>query len=371
MHDVMGDLRLGGMAIRYSQFVPKLYNYCLSLGFERRRMMPSRAFCSDESQGYPVILLAQHFGTFPFDHGRVGGKMATDRNGPHAHHGEDLVIVHASHVGYDSERQRFGVYQRLRTTDSAFGANCGKLSGVLEWYQQEYNHAGDDVRLGSMDGAPVVVIDNALLDPHRTEGLCLYLDRFIVPAQPAPMKVLSTSKAFAACPSLLRRLPGADWQSTPKPIATALSADMFFFRRQSAVGPEGHDLLEEAIAPAMPMLVTSPNPALDAARYHTQIEFDRTWRAIQREPAYHRKNVLFVSGLNVDVSPRGGMIFPLTKFVPWAACARLRDGTSFLLEQDALFEALASQSAENADQISFDSAIETMARADSIELPRV
>jgi hypothetical protein len=24
-------MRIGGMAIRYSQFVPKLYNYCLSL----------------------------------------------------------------------------------------------------------------------------------------------------------------------------------------------------------------------------------------------------------------------------------------------------------------------------------------------------
>jgi hypothetical protein len=371
MHHVMGDLRLGGMAIRYSQFVPKLYNYCLSLGFERRRMMPSRAFCSDESQGYPVILLAQHFGTFPFDHGRVGGKVATDRNGPHAHHGEDLVIVHASHVGYDSERQRFGVYQRLRTTDSEFGANCGKLSGVLEWYQHEYNRACNDVRLGSIDGTPVVFVDNALLDPHRDEGLFLDLDRFIDPGQPAPLRVLSTSKAFAAAPALLTMLSRVDWQAAPKPIDHLLAAGMFFFRRQPVVGPEGHDLLEEAIAPAMPALVTSSNPALDAARYHTQIEFDRTWRAIQREPAYHRKNVLFVSGLNVDVSPRGGMLFPLTKFVPWAAGARLRDGTTFLLEQDALFDALASQSVENADRISFDSAIEAMARAESIELPRV
>ena len=49
MHHILGDLRLGHMAIRYSQFVPKLYNYCLSLGFLRNRMMPSRAFCSDES----------------------------------------------------------------------------------------------------------------------------------------------------------------------------------------------------------------------------------------------------------------------------------------------------------------------------------
>jgi hypothetical protein len=371
MHHIMGDLRLGRMAIRYSQFVPKLYNYCLSLGFQRSRMMPSRAFCSDESQGYPVILLAQHFGTFPFDHGRVGGKVATDRHGPHAHHGEDLVIIQASHVGYDAERQRFGVYQRQRTAHGEFGANCGKLSGVLDWYQQEYRHARNDVQLGAVDGAPAVFIDNALLDPHRAEGLFLQLDRFIDPAQPDPLQVLATSKAFAAAPPLLAMVPLAYWQGARRPIGDLLTADLFVFRRQPVVGPEGHDLLEEALAPAMSTLVTSPNPALDAARYHTQIEFDRTYRTIQREPAYHGKNVLFVSGLNVDVSPRGGLLFPLTKFVPWAAYARLRDGTNFLLEQDALFEALAAQPVENADQISFDAAIQTMAAAEGIELPLV
>jgi hypothetical protein len=371
MHHVMGDLRLGRMAIRYSQFVPKLYNYCLSLGFQRDRMMPSRAFCSDESQGDPVILLAQHFGTFPFDHGRVGGKVATDRHGPHAHHGEDLVIVQASHVGYDADRQRFGVYQRQRTAHAEFGANCGKMAAVLDWYQQEYRDARNDVQLGAIDCTPTVFIDNALLDPHRGEGLFLQLDRFIDPAQPDPLQVLATSKAFAAAPSLLAMLPAGDRQGARRPIGDLLTADLFLFRRQPVVGPEGHDLLEEAIAPAMPMLVTSPNPALDAARYHTQIEFDRTYRTIQREPAHQGKNVLFVSGLNVDVSPRGGLLFPLTKFVPWAAYARLRDGRSFLLEQDALFDALAAQPIENADQISFDAAIQTMADVEGIELPLV
>ncbi len=371
MHQVMGDLRLGGLAIRYSQFVPKLYNYCLSLGFERNRMMPSRAFCSDESQGYPVILIAQHFGTFPFDHGQVGGKVATDRHGPHAHHGEDLVIIQASHVGYDAERQRFGVYPRPRTAHGEFGANCGKMAAVLDWYQQEYRQARNDVQLGAVDGTPAVFIDNALLDPHRTEGLFLQLDRLIDPARPDPLRVLATSKAFAAAPSLLAVQAESDRQEARRPIGDLLVADLFFFRHQPVVGPEGHDLLEEAIAPAMPTLVTSANPALDAARYHTQIEFDRTYRTIQREPAYHGKNVLFVSGLNVDVSPRDGLLFPLTKFVPWAAYAQLRNGTRLLLEQDALFAALAAQPVENPDQISFDDAIETMAAAEGIELPSI
>src|SRR6201999_193687 len=113
--NLAANLRIGGRAIRYSQFVPQLYNYCLSLGFSRRLMMPSRAFCSDESQGYPIILLAQHFGTFPFDHGEVGGKVAVNRHGPYAHHGEDLVIIQASHVGYDGETGHLGVYKPHRT----------------------------------------------------------------------------------------------------------------------------------------------------------------------------------------------------------------------------------------------------------------
>jgi hypothetical protein len=67
MRRMRADLKIEGMAIRYSQFVPRLYNSA-SRSASSNRMMPSRAFCSDESQGYPTILVAQHFGTFPFDH---------------------------------------------------------------------------------------------------------------------------------------------------------------------------------------------------------------------------------------------------------------------------------------------------------------
>ena len=369
MNHIMGNMRLGGMAIRYSQFVPKLYNYCLSLGFDPGRIMPSRAFCSDESQGYPVILLASHFGTFPFDHGRVGGRVATDRHGPYAHHGEDLVIVQASHVGYDPEHQRFGVYQRQRTAHNELGTCCGKLSGALDWYQHEYRRACDNVRLGSIEETPAVFIDNALLDSQRTEGLFLQLDRLIDGTETAPLRVMSTSKAFKPASWLQARLSNVDWRGPGQPIGDRLGADMFSFRRQPTVGPEGPDLLEEAIALAMPTLVTSANPMLDAARYHTQIEFDRTYRTLQHEPAFEGKNVLFVSGLNVDVTPRPGLLFPLTKFVPWAAYARLRDGTSFLLEQNALFMALAAQSATNDNQTGFDAAIRTMSNEEGIELP--
>jgi hypothetical protein len=369
IHAATGNMRIGGMAIRYSQFVPKLYNYCLSLGFDRNRIMPSRAFCSDESQGYPVILLAQHFGTFPFDHGVVGGRVATDRHGPHAHHGEDLVIVQASHVGYDAERRRFGLYQRKRTVHGEFGANCGKLSAVLAWYQEQYRKACGNILLGSVDGVPALYIDNEFLDQDRQEGLFLHLDRLIDPDRPVPLRILSTSKAFALSGSSAFAPKDAGQTNEKRPIGDRLTPELFYFRRQPVIGPEGLDLLERAIMPAMPFLVRSPHPALDAARHHTQVEFDRAYRTIQSEPAYAGKNVLFVSGLNIDVSPSDALQFPLTKFVPWAAYARLRNGDSFLLEQAALFDALIAQPSENADEIALDAAIKTMERAESIELP--
>jgi hypothetical protein len=63
------------------------------------------------------------------------------------------------------------------------------------------------------------------------------------------------------------------------------------------------------------------------------------------------------------------MPFPLTKFVPWAAYAQLRDGATMLLKQEALVEALARQSSENADQISFDAAIRAMAEVEGVRVP--
>ena len=75
------NFNIKNVAMRYSDFAPRLFNFCLSLGMKPNDIMPSRAFFSDENQGYHIILIAKHFGTFPFNHGRVGGIVANDRHG--------------------------------------------------------------------------------------------------------------------------------------------------------------------------------------------------------------------------------------------------------------------------------------------------
>ena len=57
----MNDFRMEGTMFRYGSFMPRRYNYCKSLGFEPDKILLLRAFCSDENQGCPIILINKHY----------------------------------------------------------------------------------------------------------------------------------------------------------------------------------------------------------------------------------------------------------------------------------------------------------------------
>ncbi|MEN8179540.1 MAG: hypothetical protein ABFS39_13115 [Pseudomonadota bacterium] len=364
------DFRIDQM-MRYSQFVPRLYNLCKSLGFEAGSIIPSRAFCSDENQGFPVILIAKHFGAFPFNHGRVGGIVATDRHGPHAHHGKDMVIIQASHVGYDPDTETFGSYCRLQTQDGKKTATCGKIGGVIQWYQDEYRFAQKNIYLGRENGVFTITIDNQLLDESRTDGLFLNLDRLVQreEGEYQLMRTLSTSRVFVASEDLCKTLPDSAWPDGRRAnIGSHLEPGMFFFRRNIIGGVEGQGHLENNLIDAMPHIVTSKMPMLLAAQVNTQAEFDRAFRSIIKEPEYRGKRLLFISCLNIDISPQVGQLFPLTKCVPWAAYIQDSDGSSRTLEQPEIVEQLMQQSTENPDQIDLEAEIQQMIEAREIKL---
>jgi len=372
MLEPVGGFPMQGMMMRYNLFMPRLYNWCMSLGFEAGKIMPSRAFCSDESQGYPIIMMAKHFGTFPFNHGMVGGIVATDRHGPHADHGKDLVIIQASHVGYDPQTNIFGTYRRLQTTSQECSPNCGKVQDVMNWYQNEYQFAQQNILLHTLSGNPCIIVDNQLLREDRKEGLLLNLDELIETEsnrQCLPLKVLSTAKVFAASSGLIKKADESAFSSSkPQAIDSRLSAEMFYFRHDIPQMEEGIHHLEHNLIRYMPQIITSKSPSLTAAQINTQIEFDRTFRTIVKEHSYKGRKVLFIAGLHIDISPQPGQLFPLTKFIPWAAYNQDRDGSNSTFEQAELMQALEQQSTSNPDQIDMEAAILSMTEAEEIKV---
>ena len=369
----MASFRTADRMLRYSIFIPKLYNLCKSLGFEAGKIMPSRAFCSDESQGYPIILIAKHFNTFPFNHGRVGGIIATDRHGPHAEHGQDLVIIQASHVGYNPGTQSFGVYKRLQTRDEELSSSCGKIDSVLSWYETEHRFARENILASREDGTWMVTIDNQLMDDTRAEGLYLHLDKLITPdeqGQLNPVQAYSTSRCFPASAELAQQLEQhSTIENERQPLGTLLLPEWYHFKRCIEGDEEGRNHLEQNLLPVMPWILTSRSPLLAAAKVNTQVEFDRTYRSILREESYRNKRVLFIAGLNIDISPYTGQPFPLTKFVPWAAYMQMPDGEHYILEQDELFSQLEAQSPENPEQTDLENAIQLMSKAEEVRVP--
>ena len=352
------------VAMRYSSFAPRLFNFCLSLGMQANGIMPSRAFCSDENQGYPIILLAKHFGTFPFNHGRVGGIVATDRHGPHSHHGKDVVLIQASHVGYDPQTEQFGVYRRLQTEQQELSTDCGAICGVLGWYQEEYDFACQQILLDRDGDKYLVIIDNQLLREDRQEGVFLNLEQLV-----SSQKIIhsfSTAKSFVASDWLVKRT-GENWPEKKAAIGKNLLPELFHFKRKMD-DLVASGLLNRNLIKAMPEIISSESAALTAAQVNTRFEFDRTFRTIVKEKAYRGKKIMFISGIHIDISPREGQLFPLTKFVPWAAYIQNENGEGYTLEQQELYDVLQGQSEENPHKIDLTAAIHQMEAEPEIHL---
>lgn len=363
------SFRVDNYAMRYSIFVPRLFNFCLSLGMRPNHIMPSRAFCSDENQGYPIILIAKHFATFPFNHGRVGGIVALDRHAPHSHHGHDMVIIQASHVGYEPDSGEFGIYRRLQTVNHEYSTDCGAICNVLGWYRSTFEFARRHIFLDRLDGGPAVIIDNQLLHEERDEGLFLHLDRLIdiSDGHAEPLRLYSTAKAFRASPRLVKRI-GTAWPEQRQCIDRHLTSDLFYFKRDTESVMEASHSINRNLIKSMPAILTSKYDTLAAAQVNSQVEFDRTYRSLVSEPAYRGKKLLFISGIHIDVSPKEGQIFPLTKYVPWAAYIQDENGEGYTLEQDELFHALERQSTENPHKIDLTEAIGRMKQETEIRL---
>ena len=358
LQSILGNFKIEDTTIDYHSFMARFYNFCLEEGMTAGKIVPSRAFCSDESQGLPIILISKHFAAFPFDHGLVGGVMATGRHSPHAHHGQDLAIIQASHVGYNPQDESFGTYRRLQTSDQQFSSNCGMIDHTLEWYRNEYLFASESVLLHRTEEGSFVTIDNQLLAQSYEEGLFITLEDIIERDEATgemskAARILSTSKTFRVSKDFKAYMSEQDftWPDKPQPIGQHLKPSLFEYKRNL----DEANQVEKNIYPFISWIVTSNEPMLSAAEINIQVEFDSAYRSIVREESYHGRNLIYIAGLNIDYSPDDEHSFALTQFVPWAAYVQHDDGSHFVLEQDELFERLMQCSSDNPDQVCLDS----------------
>lgn len=184
-----------------------------------------------------------------------------------------------------------------------------------------------------------------------------------------PLSNQSTSRTFRASTEFYERMRRSIGKTEGiVPIGDALFADFFIFQSDLGEDNDGSRQLETNLLGVMPNIVTSKEPLLTAAQANIQAEFDRAQRSIAQEPAYQGRNLLYITGLNIDISPEKGQLFPLTKFVPWAAYVQLKTGEHSILEQEALFDLLNTMSEDNSDQISMDDAILSMENAKEVVL---
>ncbi len=376
----LAPFKIDGMAIPYAEFVPKLYNLCMTLGFRKGMIMPSRAFCSDENQGWPIILLTKHFGTFPFNHGRVGGIVAIDRHGPHANHGEDSVIVQASHVGYDPSTETYGTCTRPKMAGTCISDSCGKITHVITPYLEQYRFARERIFLHRDDkGNHLITVKNSFIDfdihPVKN-GLVLNIENIAKPNEEGkivPIAATSTSQTYEVLEKFRKMIDatGHVWKTgTGDAIKEHLRSDLFYFREEFHETDESI-LLERNLIEFMPTIVTSRNPSLRAAKINIQLEFARTMESIRRGAEYAGKNLLYIAGLNIDISEHDD--YPATTyFVPWAAHIQLKDNTPaeyvHPMEQEHLYTLLMEQKSENPEQADLKEQINRMLEAPRFDI---
>lgn len=382
-----GNVSLDLSMMSYNQFVPRLYNMCKNLGFKKGKILPSIGFCSDENQGYPTILITKHFGAYPFNHGYIGGIMALDRHGPHAAHADDVVLVHAPHVGFEPDLQEYGTYRRRQieageqSGDMQMSGTCGKVVGVLTPYVNAYQTLLGQVRV-RVEGEQVLIGLSRLLlpSPEKSDqgiSISLRFDQLLEEgALENPVVKRSTSSTFRASAAFARKFQQLiategfeekyfdDGQSLANPKLTQLlTADMFVFVRPAEELQGEEHRLERSLVPNLPEVLTSPyDNELSASLICMQSEFDRSAHSVAREPSYKGKNLMLISGLNIDVSPAQDLeeAFPTTMFLPWAAYVQTKDGNSRVIEQHDLVSELFLQPTENADAIDMEKSIEDL-----------
>ncbi|GMR08527.1 MAG: hypothetical protein BMS9Abin26_1532 [Gammaproteobacteria bacterium] len=338
-------------AMDYARFIPRLYNLCQSFDLKARRIRLASAFCMDEDQSYCQLLLAKHFGRFPADLSFIDGTLDREAFNEFSTHAGDMIIIQASHIGYNPLKSAFCTFPDPTSDIVAGEISCHSLCTAIEWCQQEYNFAQQQIQLERSNGNTMIIIDNGLLNNDRQHGLFLNLENLVAREEGLKenefLETRSTAKVFRASRRLAEQMT-----QTQMPIGHLLSPGDFYFRFPDIERKTGNAI--ENLSEYMPLIVTSEEPGLMAAQINTMVEFDRNSRYIKKRDNFRGRRIVYLAGLNVDIQSSKPVQFQQTRFIPWAAYIRVGEGVHSTLEQAALTNKLFSQSHNNPDQLDLD-----------------
>jgi hypothetical protein len=180
-----------------------------------------------------------------------------------------------------------------------------------------------------------------------------------------PYRSYSTSKCYKASKQIAHLFNDLE---DKRAIGEDLLPEYFCYKQELDPVIEGVNMVEHNLFPYMPWIVCSKSPLLTAAKVNVQAEFDRTFRTIVKEKAYHNKRLVYISGLNIDISPDKDQVFPTTMFVPWAMYVQTGDGEHKIIEQNHVLDILKSQPIENPDQIDLDEVINMMEKSKAVKV---
>jgi len=346
--------------IDYRELAPRLYNMAQGLGLPAKRIHLASALCADEEQGYIQLLLTKHFGVFPTDLAHSDGTLNRRALLQLAAVAGDIVIVQASHVGYDLKRPGYSRCSRVDSSIDTQISCCLSVSRGLEWYSREYRFAQRQIRVRRGDDGFQVIIDNELLDQQRNHGLFLNLPRLIATDGNGgilpPIAMRSTSQVFATGETLSTQLTDDQVKGDEQIIGARLGPAQFRYRPP----PPGEDIqgrIMTNLADDIQQIVTADNPMVSAAQANLLAEFDHNCRFILKQEAFNGRRIIYLAGLNLDIVGDHSLHFPRSRFIPWAAYIQKGDNHNRVLEQEQALAELRRHSSDNPDQLNIDAAI--------------
>ncbi len=332
-----------GRLIPYPEFLPRLKNFCLSLGFKKSVAMVQEfspaVYAPSAHERDPLLAIAD--------------TVASDDT--------ELVIILSTRVPYEPS---WGVYSGLprplihERTDRHLE---GTVSHFIAPYLAQYLYARNHIYIGcKKDGRRFIALPADLIDDGMQRGgrsLHIRLDKIAEPDGDGRFSPLSAEGLLVSYP-LAKEIDQVlkdhsfDWEvGRMQRIDAFLTADLLAF---NATEPENtppakgnnSNNFAQTLLPQMHRIVTHANPQLRAAVIHLNYEFSRL--IDQLLPALGPKksvNLLCVAGLDIDVAAFKGR--GERYFVPWAAYRQqqaIKDYTGRdRLQQDDLFVALMAQ----------------------------